>query len=63
MVQAFSELREEGRLPIRVYGMLSWRDKDLMNEWLKRGPWVDPEELKDIKVIRTWVAGKVVSEN
>ncbi|UCC39640.1 MAG: amidohydrolase [Candidatus Aminicenantes bacterium] len=61
MVQAFSELREEGRLPIRVYGMLSRRNKDLMEEWFKRGPWIDPEAFFTVRSIKVFYDGSLGS--
>lgn len=61
MVQAFSELREEGRLPLRVYGMLSRRDEDLMEEWLKRGPLVDPNAFFTVRSIKVFYDGSLGS--
>jgi len=38
LMKAFESLDAEGRLPVRVYAMLSARDADLCREWLRRGP-------------------------
>jgi hypothetical protein len=38
LMKAFESLEAEGRLPVRVYAMLSARDTDLCREWLLRGP-------------------------
>lgn len=38
LMKAFEQLEAEGRLPVRVYAMLSVRDEDLAREWLSRGP-------------------------
>ena len=38
LMKAFESLDAEGRLPVRVYAMLSVRDADLCREWLRRGP-------------------------
>ena len=38
LLEAFSSLESEGRLPIRVYAMLSARDADLCREWIQKGP-------------------------
>ena len=38
LMTAFEELEAEGRLPVRVYAMLSVRDEALAREWLSRGP-------------------------
>ena len=41
MIRAFRDLIREGRMPLRVYGMLDGADKQLVDEWLTRGPEVD----------------------
>ena len=38
LLRAFQELEAEGKLPVRVYPMLSVRDGELAREWLARGP-------------------------
>src|SRR5262245_19985827 len=38
LLKAFQDLEREGRLPVRVYAMLSVRDEALSREWLARGP-------------------------
>ena len=38
VMRAFEELEAEGRLPIRVYAMISLRDEDLCRRWIERGP-------------------------
>jgi predicted amidohydrolase YtcJ len=38
LMKAFASLDAQGRLPVRVYAMLSVRDADLCREWLRRGP-------------------------
>jgi predicted amidohydrolase YtcJ len=38
LLEAFQSLDAEGRLPVRVYAMLSARDEALSREWLARGP-------------------------
>ncbi len=38
MMDAFQEMESEGSLPIRVYAMISGRDKKQMEEWRKSGP-------------------------
>jgi predicted amidohydrolase YtcJ len=41
VMRAFEELEEEGRLPVRVYAMISLRDEALCRRWIERGPYVD----------------------
>ncbi|HSB61307.1 MAG TPA: amidohydrolase family protein [Vicinamibacteria bacterium] len=38
LLKAFQELEAEGRLPVRVYAMLSVRDEGLARRWRARGP-------------------------
>jgi len=38
VMRAFEEIEAEGRLPIRVYAMISLRDEDLCRRWIERGP-------------------------
>jgi len=38
LMKAFQDLEAEGKLPVRVYAMLSVRDEELAREWLARGP-------------------------
>ena len=38
VMEALESLEREGLLPIRVYAMLSGRDRDLLDSWLERGP-------------------------
>ncbi|HET7292751.1 MAG TPA: amidohydrolase family protein [Vicinamibacteria bacterium] len=38
LMKAFERLDAAGRLPVRVYAMLSVRDEALAREWLARGP-------------------------
>jgi predicted amidohydrolase YtcJ len=41
VMQAFEELEAEGRLPVRVYAMISLRDEVLCRDWIERGPDLD----------------------
>jgi hypothetical protein len=41
LMSAFESLDAEGKLPIRVYAMLSARDAELCRAWLKHGPKLD----------------------
>lgn len=38
LMDAFQALETEGKLPVRVYAMLSVRDETLARDWLARGP-------------------------
>jgi len=41
-IEAFRELIREGKLPLRIYAMLDGADRALIDDWLKRGPQIDP---------------------
>jgi predicted amidohydrolase YtcJ len=41
VMRAFEELEAAGRLPVRVYAMISLRDGALCHRWIERGPRVD----------------------
>jgi len=58
---AFSELRAEGRLPIRVYGMIRVTETDLLEEWFARGPLIDPEAVFTVRAIKIFYDGSLGS--
>lgn len=61
MVQAFHELAREGHMPLRVYAMLDGADKDLVDEWLKRGPEIDPHHRLTIRSFKLFADGALGS--
>jgi predicted amidohydrolase YtcJ len=61
MIQAFHELVREGRMPLRVYGMLDGADKNLVDEWLKRGPEIDPHHQLTIRSFKLFADGALGS--
>ena len=60
-VQAFHELVREGRMPLRVYAMLDGADKNLVDEWLKRGPEIDPHHQLTIRSFKLFADGALGS--
>ena len=60
-LQAFRELVQEGRMPLRVYGMLDGADKNLVDEWLKRGPEIDPYHRLTIRSFKLFADGALGS--
>lgn len=40
------------KMKVRIYAMITGWDKDLVNEWLNKGPLVDPENLVTIRSIK-----------
>ena len=61
MIQAFHELEREGRMPLRVYVMLDGADKNLVDEWLKRGPEIDPHHQLTIRSFKLFADGSLGS--
>lgn len=52
MIQTFQEMVREGQMPLRVYAMLDGADTNLVDEWLKRGPAVDPHHQFTIRAFK-----------
>jgi predicted amidohydrolase YtcJ len=61
MVQALHELVREGRMPLRVYAMLDGADKNLVDEWLKRGREIDPHHQLTIRSFKLFADGALGS--
>ena len=62
MIQAFRELVNEHRLKLRVYGMLDFADKALIDEWLARGPEIDSaNHLFTIRSVKVFADGALGS--
>ena len=61
MIQAYRELLREGKLPVRVYAMLDGSDKALVDEWLARGPEIDPNHRLTIRAFKLFADGALGS--
>jgi hypothetical protein len=61
MLQAFRELSREGRLPLRIYAMLDGADHALVEEWLARGPEIDPQHRLTIRSFKLFADGALGS--
>lgn len=51
-VELFRKFKTEGKLGVRLYVMLTGFDRDLLYEWMKKGPEVDAENLLTIRSIK-----------
>ena len=58
---AFQELDARGELPVRVYVMLSARDRDLMEEWIARGPDCEPDAMLRVCAVKAFWDGALGS--
>jgi predicted amidohydrolase YtcJ len=61
MVQAYWELTEDNQMPLRIYAMLDGADKSLVQEWLMRGPHLDPRERFTIRAFKLFADGALGS--
>jgi predicted amidohydrolase YtcJ len=52
MIALFEEMKSAGKMNIRLYGMLTGWDKELLNEWYEKGPMVDPDHLMTIRSVK-----------
>ncbi len=58
---AFEALEASGRLPVRVYAMLSLRDAPLMREWIARGPDDDNDSMLVTRSVKAYYDGALGS--
>ncbi len=61
LMRALTELEEEGRLPIRVYAMLSARDADLSRQWIEKGPDSDADSMLVTRSVKAYYDGALGS--
>jgi hypothetical protein len=61
LMKALQSLDAEGRLPVRVYAMLSVRDADLCREWLRRGPDRDNGRMLTTRSVKAFYDGALGS--
>ena len=60
-MKAFEALEAEGRLPVRVYAMLSARDEELCRRWLARGPDATSERMLVTRSVKAYYDGALGS--
>jgi predicted amidohydrolase YtcJ len=58
---ALQRLEAAGRLPIRVYAMLSGRDRELLRAWRARGPDTDPSGMLVVRSVKFFADGALGS--
>jgi len=51
-IELFHEFKNEGRLSVRLYVMITGRDRDLVHQWLNRGPEIDTSSWLTIRSIK-----------
>lgn len=60
-MEVLEQLEKEGRLPIRVYAMLSLRDEDLMHKWIAKGPDKDNDSMLVTRTVKAYYDGALGS--
>lgn len=60
-MSVLQSLEDEGRLPIRVYAMLSLRDAPLMRQWIKKGPDRDTDSMLVTRSVKAYYDGALGS--
>jgi predicted amidohydrolase YtcJ len=61
LMQAFEELEQESRLPIRMYAMIRDRDEALLRRWLETGPQSDRDRLLTTRCVKAFYDGALGS--
>ncbi len=51
-IELFKSFKNQGKLGIRLYTMLTGWDHELIQEWFKKGPEIDPENLLTIRSVK-----------
>ncbi|RAJ12313.1 amidohydrolase [Arenibacter echinorum] len=51
-IALYEEMKAKDKMKIRLYGMLTGGDKELLNEWYKKGPMIDPDNLLTIRSVK-----------
>ncbi len=53
-MRVLEKLEAEGRLPIRVYAMLSLRDEELIRKWIEKGPDTDNDSMLVTRSVKAY---------
>jgi predicted amidohydrolase YtcJ len=51
-IELFNSMRSDGKLGVRLYVMVTGWDRDLVHEWFKKGPEIDPDHWLTIRSIK-----------
>ncbi len=51
-IDLYTEMKGSDKMKIRLYAMLTGWDKELLNDWYKKGPSVDPDHLFTIRSVK-----------
>jgi len=53
-MRILEQLEGEGRLPVRVYAMLSLRDEELIRQWIEKGPDADNDSMLVTRAVKAY---------
>ncbi|WP_281541956.1 amidohydrolase [Maribacter aestuarii] len=51
-IQLYNGMKGADKMKVRMYGMLTGWDKDLLSDWYEKGPMVDPDNLFTIRSVK-----------
>eukprot|EP01093_Parvamoeba_rugata_P014060 TRINITY_DN449_c0_g1_i3.p1 TRINITY_DN449_c0_g1~~TRINITY_DN449_c0_g1_i3.p1 ORF type:complete len:422 (-),score=74.21 TRINITY_DN449_c0_g1_i3:1623-2888(-) len=51
-IALYEQMKTADKMKVRLYGMLTGRDKELLGEWYEKGPLVDPDNLVTIRSVK-----------
>lgn len=51
-IALYQEMKAKDKIKIRLYGMLTGWDKELLNDWYKKGPMIDSDNLMTIRSVK-----------
>jgi predicted amidohydrolase YtcJ len=60
-IELFHQFKDQGKLDLRLYVMISGGDRDLVHEWIRKGPEIDPKATLTIRSIKLHCDGALGS--
>lgn len=51
-IALYNEMKTAGKMKVRLYGMLWGGDKELLEDWYEKGPYIDPDNLFTIRSVK-----------
>jgi len=51
-ISLYEQMKAAGKMQVRIYAMLTGWDKELLEEWYQKGPFVDPDHLLTLRSVK-----------